>query len=111
MSEHTPGPWRKCGGYTPKFVAIDSNDGYIVFQMADHIVDKEHGKEIRAPEYETQQANARLIAASPELLAACKQAADLIHAVGEIPGHEAEAISVQIGLNLAIANAEGADNA
>lgn len=71
MSKHTKGPWRQCGGYTPRYSAIvDGNDRYIVFQMADNDMDMEHGKPISAPDMEEQQANARLIAAAPELLGA-----------------------------------------
>lgn len=68
MSKHTPGPWRVCGGHTPKFKAIHSSQGYIVFSMADYVDDTENNKPIKAPDYETQSANARLMAASPELL-------------------------------------------
>lgn len=65
---HTPGPWRKCGGYTADYIAVSSNDGYIVYGMADHDSQTELGKPIEAPDYPTQQANARLIAAAPDLL-------------------------------------------
>lgn len=68
---HTPGPWRKCGGMTPKYCAITSADGYIVFGMADAVCDREgNGNRIKAPDMDTQQANARLIAAAPDFFAA-----------------------------------------
>jgi hypothetical protein len=73
MSQHTPGPWRKCGGYTAKYTAIYSDEfGYIVRGFADYMDDKENGEPTKAPGFETQQANARLIAAAPDLLAALK---------------------------------------
>lgn len=78
MSKHTPGPWRKCGGMTPRYTAIQSSGGFIVFQMADSGTDKEHGRQIAAPDMDTQQANACLIAAAPELLEALQL---LVHAV------------------------------
>ena len=67
---YTPGPWEKCGGATPHYCAINSQKGYIIFGLADHLVDKEKGKPIKAPDMWEQQANARLIAAAPELLEA-----------------------------------------
>ena len=70
MSKHTPAPWKVCGGMTPHFKTITSPQGYIVFSMADHYRHTEHGKTIKAPDYDTQKANARLIAAAPELLEA-----------------------------------------
>jgi hypothetical protein len=54
MSKHTPGPWR----YSEAYGYIDS--------VNDTIVDL---GDVRT---ETERANARLIAAAPELLAACK---------------------------------------
>lgn len=65
---HTPGPWKKCGGYSAKYCAVHSLKGYIVFRMADREEDTENGKPIEAPSYDEQHANARLIASAPELL-------------------------------------------
>jgi len=79
MSKHTPGPWRKCGGMTPNFIAIAANkDEYIVFQMADKNCDVENGKPIKAPAYETQRVNAQLIAAAPELLEVLEEVLELL---------------------------------
>jgi hypothetical protein len=72
MSKHTPAPWKICGGMTPHFKAITSSQGYIVFSMADRDRHTEHGKTIKAPDYDTQSANARLISAAPDLLEALK---------------------------------------
>ena len=73
MSKHTPGPWRRCGGFTPAYCAIHSNDGYIVFGLADPGAHTEQGQPIKAPDTDTQHANARLIAAAPDLLEALKK--------------------------------------
>lgn len=78
MIQHTPGPWRKCGGSTPAYTSIYANRGYIVWQMADGYAHKENGKGIQSPDYEEQAANARLIAAAPDLLAACNDLLDML---------------------------------
>jgi hypothetical protein len=61
MSEHTPGPWLPFISETGGFAIEDSNRSRILCQRADW----PH----RAQE---SRANARLIAAAPELLAALK---------------------------------------
>ena len=83
MNEHTKGPWTVCGGYTPSYAAINSVDGYIVFGMADRIDHKEHGKPIKAPSFDAQRANVRLMAAAPDLLAACRAAFERLKAEGD----------------------------
>ena len=72
----TKGPWRKCGGATPAYIAVHSARGYIVFGMADSDVHTEglNKKPIKAPDMWEQQANARLIAAAPQLYDALKEA-------------------------------------
>ena len=63
MSKHTPGPWKIEWGEDSSgpFVAeICSENG-------DHIVDTESGN------YPPYEADARLIAAAPDLLAVCKR--------------------------------------
>lgn len=77
-AKHTPGPWRKCGGATAAYVAVvGPNDEYIVHGMAHPgIVDWAEGGNIESPNNETQFANARLIAAAPQLLQACIAARD-----------------------------------
>lgn len=120
---HTPGPWRRCGGQTPKYTAIYSPDGYIVFEMAHDEIEK-GGQRIRCPDPETQYANAGLIAAATDLLAACKGngsglpyttfPADLEQLAGEIlsghmpPGEWAQRLMQQAAsLRRAIGLAEG----
>jgi len=105
MSKHTPGPWKKCGGATPHFCSVHSKSGYIVFGMADHQYDKEQGKKIKAPDMWEQQANARLIAAAPELLEALKEAIEFANAANHhIAGQNLPVSEKWIGI---VANAEG----
>jgi hypothetical protein len=73
--KYTPGPWKRCGGTTPHFMAIcDSSYRYIVFGMADNRFDTEHDKPIDAPGIDEQFANAKLISAAPDLLTALEAA-------------------------------------
>lgn len=66
MSEakHTPGPWIADGGYISSATAIKSNGAPV--HVADPYVDESL---LASSEVD---ANARLIAAAPQLLAACK---------------------------------------
>gem|GEM_PF-3871833 len=52
-------------------------------------------------------ANARLIAAAPLLLEACRSARDLLGRVPEIPDYEGQSVSVMLDLIVAIDQAEG----
>jgi hypothetical protein len=77
MSPHTPGPW--------EVVRHEHADGELwlsVNQHADANGMKEWIAEIKylCTDPERQKANARLIAAAPELLAACKALIDAIDA-------------------------------
>jgi hypothetical protein len=64
MNAHTPGPWRidRRGSHNP----LIETDGLTVAEVLDDC----------HPDAEQQEANARLIAAAPELLAACQAAID-----------------------------------
>jgi hypothetical protein len=65
MSAHTPGPWSK-NGLPRDFIGIETDDVYVAHVLRDgHTPD---GGPLQAV------ANARLIAAAPELLAAAKAA-------------------------------------
>lgn len=65
MSAHTPGPWTDESGDGSKWGVFDA-DGRAV-ALAQQIVS------LRADVYQAERtANARLIAAAPDLLAACK---------------------------------------
>lgn len=92
MSKHTPGPWfigdaNKPSEYTHGIQAGD----FIVADLCDD-----------AHTAGTRRANARLIAAAPELLEALKGLLNVISETRGIPAHEA----VQASL-AAIAKAEG----
>lgn len=73
---HTPGPWSIQYGVTndPEKYApgIDSEEGDFSILMWGEKQHEEGG--IRGRTTEEQQANARLIAAAPDLLKACRQA-------------------------------------
>lgn len=111
MAEHTPGPWTVCGGYTPAYTTIHSEAGYIVFRMADATDDREHGKPIEAPDMEAQRANARLIAAAPDLLEACQAVKAQFDYLRGLWGDEAVTRRVCEQLETAIANATGGNDA
>ena len=69
MSKHTPGPW------TASMGTEDDNERWCVLNEAGYLLATvENG----APgdTLETEEANARLIAAAPGLLAACKAVVD-----------------------------------
>ena len=73
MSAHTPGPWKASRRYADTIV-IEGDGGYrhIVGVGADEITES-GGEEMSAE----QEANARLIAAAPELLAALERLTDV----------------------------------
>jgi len=93
VSAHTPGPWRKTAGLvvsssTGQVVAITAGDGVVRF----------HGGE-------TDDANARLIAAAPALLRGCQAAlAYLAAPPSRYPGNRDEAVRI---IEAAIAAASG----
>jgi hypothetical protein len=61
MADFTPGPWRIVGGFTVNTYRVEAKDGSICTPC--------YGR----PERGTDLANARLIAAAPDLLAALKE--------------------------------------
>lgn len=82
--EPTPGPWRRCGGVTPRYMAIvDASNRYIVFQMADSVMEQMQFEPIETPDMEEQAANARLIAAAPDLLEALRGFLNACDAAGK----------------------------
>lgn len=85
MSAHTPGPWH--------------DDGYRIYAPSDHI-DKRNGRVIVEYKHtaDFNMADARLIAAAPDLLAACELALGAFERNDAIDWSE---------LEYAIAKAEG----
>lgn len=73
MSKHTPGPWFASTTPSGKGKVVDAN-GFSICNTT-------------AGPYEQQREDARLIAAAPELLAACKALFETIRA------HEIESLS------------------
>lgn len=69
MSKHTPGPWKKLGG----------NNCHMVVNASGEVVGQVTGSRrgrTRAPRHDEAQANARLIAAAPDLLSILKTLQD-----------------------------------
>ena len=107
MSSFTKGPWEVCGGYSPQFTAIHSAAGYIIFSMADANHHREKDALITAPDYETQRANAHLIASAPDLYEALKKCVAQLKEVRDGTDFECECWSLADEAAKALAKAEG----
>lgn len=86
--KHTPGPWTIDAGEGLSVLNADLDDPKIVaygYGDAD-IMMVANGDEVAASDMETARANARLIAAAPELLDACRKAINTLN--GCEPGFE-----------------------
>jgi hypothetical protein len=95
-TKHTPGPWRVSGN--EKEVYAKHPHGFVCpFVVSDCSGREQFGPLATEHFPETAKANARLIAAAPDLLAACKA-----YFYGEKPDRECEAM-----MGAAIAKAEG----
>ena len=116
VAEHTPGPWHACtrehytlGGDSVEIAKLTA-DGQFV---DDHIADVSLCTGDDTPEdrrvWKEQEANARLIAAAPELLEACNRcdAAFATWQVGQIPGRPEDILALVQFLRAAISKAEG----
>lgn len=104
-SKHTPGPWNTGGSVHAKVVyaqcvpiaRTDAGDSY------DWLPGKRFLYE------ETANANARLIAAGPELLEACKRLLKFVEKTGKHPiTISGQPTCIELGID-AIAKAEGAE--
>ena len=93
MAEHTPGPWR-----VPNSIPTDVVDSAHNRWIADCKVS------VNGPPKEEQEANARLIAASPDLLAACEWIVQPDHAIGSNAEFKEKATEIA---RAAIAKAKG----
>lgn len=75
MTGHTPGPWRVVRYRRPDTLRIHHNTGYEIVPIT----------KICNPENEYAEANAKLIAAAPDLLEALKLATSCIGDLGRNP--------------------------
>lgn len=95
MIQHTPGPWAvSCESVDDEWAVVTTPGGAVIANVnADH----------------RQDANARLIAAAPDLLAALKDARDTIHMLVNSRGFEGEGTAEEwtVDFDAAIARAEG----
>jgi hypothetical protein len=73
---HTPGPWRASEGWPSDLWNVDMPGRKWSLLVA------RHDEDFDMP-VEEVQANAHLIAAAPELLAACREMAEIIHSMSE----------------------------
>lgn len=98
--QHTPGPWRVAG------LNVGSESNLVV---ASCYRDSDESVVMRPKTNEECLANARLIAAAPDLLKACKQAAQCLKdwiqttGFGEVNKRDREALEA---INLAISKVE-----
>ena len=70
MSKHTPGPWRHYAGMVVRFGENGANICELSEPRAVAVVEHKRCR-LGSPNRDEAQANARLIAAAPELLEAC----------------------------------------
>jgi hypothetical protein len=80
-AKHTPGPWTYSGDSDGDFI-VWAGEGFLANVGGSFInaVVEDPQKELVA--FDCEQANARLIAAAPELLEACKRAVQLLKGCG-----------------------------
>jgi hypothetical protein len=100
-SKFTPGPWKMLGRWNDRYLAvIDSipdRNGKVVANCICHV----------ALTNEDAKANANLIAAAPELLAACEAFLDMWHRAGPEGSHQFEKFDGVVRMaSMAIENAK-----
>jgi uncharacterized RmlC-like cupin family protein len=99
MSKHTPGPWTAISSGTAhneEKHTIRASDGTWIAETIPH-----------QPKGWSQEANARLIAAAPDLLAELRRTREWVAQYLEIPSHAAAAQYKVSAIDAAIAKAEG----
>lgn len=99
-SQHTPGPWEITSISMERGdIGIGSKEGRFLIaevtnaaSFGDMLVGamKRGGGNLRQEDASTQFANARLIAAAPDLLAALKRAHATLEALGDLPSMRAD---------------------
>ena len=75
---HTPGPW-VFGNWPTGTAGVKSESGWVDVWAP---TESGHGLPFAACKHHDEEANARLIAAAPDLLAALQEAADLLRCCG-----------------------------
>ncbi len=114
MSAHTPGPWEmECvrtggsNGAAGAFVYFKLEAEDVTVAGTSVYVGKTNGATRKIPEAECE-ANARLIAAAPELLSACERAYDLMGDLGPLPASQRlQLLGVMTDIAAVIAKARG----
>lgn len=111
MSEHTPGPWRVSEN-NHNILSDHTGDRPVLIGTAFHDLNKFSRGITNDIEHDECHANARLIAAAPELLAACIESLGLMDnaadGVEEFGGNSTEVVDpVKNMLSAAIAKAKG----
>ena len=106
-AKHTPGPWMNKSGHI--FQSIPNKPP--IEDGADHMNDMRRHTMIATTSYEAgileNNANARLIAAAPELLEKLVFCRRYIAELASIPGHKACVSATLPGIDAVIANAKG----
>ena len=74
MNKHTPGPWRKVTANDYKSLGVETVSDDIYARVTICEIQLAHGEPFNSDENDEPKANARLIAAAPELLEALKKA-------------------------------------
>jgi hypothetical protein len=101
MSGHTPGPWKLTEETTIGRPCITGRIGLIAMLAVHDVGDAE---------WDADTANARLIAAAPDLLAACEAVLSNLDHLSDVWGQEGVTRTVQDRLRAAIAKAKGGES-
>ena len=108
MNKHTPGPWRKVTANDYKSLGVETVSDDIYARVTICEIQLAHGEPFNSDENDEPKANARLIAAAPELLAslvAILETADISFGEGEQAARVGNAVISQA--RAAIAKATG----
>jgi hypothetical protein len=100
---HTPGPWQISGPSKPDNVG---GRDYAVLDEQTKIIAECYEK-VGPSDTRPAYANARLIAAAPELLQACKELVDIASGLRRNPNRTYGAVDAIVEAEKAIAKAEG----
>ena len=104
---HAPGPWQALNGGPYVTTNCDPEGEHVICITANHVNQVCFAAPVASL---IDAANARLIAAAPELLAMCEHAAGVIHAIqtGNVPAGLIPHIDSERLIRAAIAKAKGA---